>query len=180
MIKKIAIATFALAAGIASAADFVSVDVDHVKASNGAASQAQYVRAGKEIGGIQYGLQSRTSVANEGGMFNSLELTAGKAIGGLTPFVGVGHDNGLNGAVKAGYTYGLVGATAGAQVGPGFALLGVKTRALSTEEVRTKQTVAFTTYSVPLTKTVAANINLSKSYQDIKEDAWGFGLTVKF
>jgi hypothetical protein len=113
-------------------------------------------------------------------MFNSLELTAGKAIGAFTPFVGVGRDNGMNGATGAGYTYGLVGGTLGTRVGPGFALIGAKTRVLSSEESRTKQTVAFTTYSIPLTKAVAANINLSKSYQDIKEDAWGVGLTFKF
>jgi len=182
MFKKIAIAAvIAASASLANAADYVSIDVDHVKSLQGyGESQAQYVRAGKEIAGIQYGLQSRTSVADSGGMYNSLELTAGKNFKAFTPFVGVGHDNGANGAKGQAYTYGLVGATAGTQVGPGFALVGAKTRMFSDETKRTKQTVLFGTYSYPVTKTVAVNLNLSKSYQSIKEDAYGLGLSFNF
>jgi len=180
--KKIAIATaIALAAGLASAADYVSVDVDHVKSNQGYAnSTAQYVRAGKEIGGIQAGLQSRTSVSASGGMYNSLELTAGKAVGAITPFIGWGHDNGANGAQGAAYNYGLVGATTGFKAGPGFALVGVKTRVGSTEANMTNQTVAFGTYSIPVANKVSLNLNVSKSYQDIKENAWGLGLGFAF
>lgn len=180
--KKLAIVSLVSLAFAASAADFVSVDVDQVKdVTTKAVSQAQYIRAGKEIGGLQFGLQSRTAVANSGGMFNSIEGTVGKAVGAITPFVGVGYDNGANGAVKKDYTYGLVGATAGLPVGPGYALVGAKTRIGSNEPGHdTKQTVAFTTYSIPVAKSVAVNVNVSKSYQDIKENAYGLGLTVKF
>lgn len=179
--KKI-FAILALAiSGSAFAADYVSVDVDHVKSNQGYAnSTVQYVRAGKEIGGIQAGLQSRTSVSASGGMYNSLELTAGKNIGPFTPFVGWGHDNGANGAQGAAYNYGLVGATTGIKAGPGFALIGVKTRVGSTEQSMTNQTVAFGTYSIPVASKVSLNINASKSYQDIKENAWGLGLGVAF
>jgi hypothetical protein len=179
--------TFAILAMAVSstvfAADYVSVDVDTVKGRDGAAdSTAQYIRAGKEIGGIQYGLQGRTAtLANNGGMLSSVEVTAGmnsKYIKGMTPFVGVGHDNGFNGG--ASYNYGLVGATYGVPVGPGFALAGVKTRVGSTERVDTKQTVAFATYSIPVAKGVAVNFNASRSYQDIKEDAYGIGLGFSF
>jgi len=183
--KKIAIASLlALAVGAASAADFVSVDVDHVSGRHGQGdSQAQYVRAGKGFGDYQFNLQSRTATVNSGGLLNSLELTAANnkvGFAGITPFVGVGHDNGFNGARGAAYTYGLVGATAGAKIGPGFALVGIKTRVGSDEDVRTKQTVGFATYSVPVAKNVAVNLNASRSGQDIKENAYGVGLQVSF
>lgn len=176
-----------LAMGLASsafAADYVSVDVDNVIGRQGQSnSQAQYVRAGKGFGNYQLGLQSRTATVDGGGMLNSLEATvANTKVGfaGVTPFVGVGHDNGFNGARGAAYTYGLVGATTGFKVGPGFALLGVKTRVGSDEATRTKQTVGFATYSVPVAKNLAVNLNASRSGQDIKEKAYGLGLTVSF
>lgn len=183
MKKIFAILALALT-GTAFAADYVSVDVDSVRGLKGGSdSTAQYVRAGKGFGNYQLGLQSRTATVNGGGMLNSLEATvASNKIGfaGVTPFIGVGHDNGFNGASGGQYTYGLVGATTGVKVGPGFALLGVKTRVGSDEATRTKQTVAFGTYSIPVAKNVSLNLNASKSYQTIKEDALGLGLTVAF
>ena len=178
--KKFAFASLvAIAAFTASAADFVSVDVDHVKNSAGQESSAQYVRAGKTIGGIDFGLQSRTGVGNQGGMFNSLEVTGGRKMGPVAPFVGVGYDNGLNGAKNGQYDYGLVGVTTGTKVGPGFAFGGVKTR-VNWDSSNPKQTVAFGTYSIPLTKAVSVNVNASRSYQTIKESAYGVGLTIGF
>ena len=164
-----------------SAADFVSVDVDHVKdTASKQISNAQYVRAGKEIGGLQFGLQSRTARYNDNtGMFNSLELTAGKSVGGVTPFVGLGYDNAKNGKAGDQYSYGLVGATAGAGVGPGFALAGAKTR-VNWDSANPKQTVVFGTYSVPVAKNVAVNLNVSRSYQTITEKAYGAGISVGF
>jgi hypothetical protein len=174
--KKI-LAILALTVGSSAfAANYVSVDVDHVSASAGGTnSVAQYVRAGTEVSGIQLGVQSRTARLNGGGVLSSLEVTGGKSLGLVTPFVGVGRDNGTNA-----YNYGLVGATAGMPVGPGFAMAGVKTRVGSTETNRTKQTVGFATYSVPVAKNVSVNLNLSKSYQDIKENAVGLGLGFSF
>lgn len=174
----LALATF----GSAFAADFVSIDVDNVQGRKGAGdSTAQYVRAGKGFGDYQLGLQARTATLDAGGMLNSLEATvANRKIGvaGITPFVGVGHDNGFNGGTA--YNYGLVGATYGRPVGPGFLLLGAKTRVGSTEDTRTKQTVTFATYSVPVAKNVSVNLNASRSAQDIKEKAYGLGLTFGF
>jgi hypothetical protein len=184
--KKIAIATaIALAAGLASAADYVSVDVDAVTGLGKGAtdSTAQYVRAGKGFGDYQLSLQSRTANFKNGGLVNSLEVTAANnkvGFAGVTPFVGAGHDNGVNGVKGSPYTYGLVGATYGRPIGPGFALLGVKTRIGSDEHTRTKQTVAFATYSIPVAKNVAVNVNASKSYQDIRENAVGLGLGLSF
>ena len=179
--KKIAIATaIALAAGLASAADYVTIDVDHVNSKKYADSTAQYVRAGKEVAGLQLGLQSRTSVSSAGGMYNSLETTVGKNINGFTPFVGVGFDNGLNGGKGADFRYTLAGVTTGTAIAGGYALVGVKTRLTSTEATMTHQTLAFGTYSYPVAKNVAINLNLSKSYQDIKENAYGLGVGFSF
>jgi hypothetical protein len=176
----LALATF----GTAFAADYVSVDVDAVTGLKGGKdSTAQYVRAGKSFGDYQLGLQSRTANFKNGGLVNSTEVTAANnkiGFAGVTPFVGVGHDNGLNGVKGSPYTYGLVGATAGLPVGPGFALIGVKTRVGSDERTRTKQTLAFATYSVPVVKNVAIELNASKSYETIQENAFGLGLKVSF
>lgn len=182
--KKI-LAILALASfGSAFAADYVSIDVDNVQGRKGAGdSTAQYVRAGKSFGDYQFGLQSRTATLDNGGMLNSLEATVADkkvSFAGITPFVGVGHDNGFNGARGAAFTYGLVGATTGAKVGPGFALLGIKTRVGSDQDVRTKQTVAFATYSVPVAKKLDLNFNVSRSSQSIKENAYGVGLGFRF
>lgn len=184
MKKIIAILALGLA-NVAFAADFVSVDVDKVNGLKGGKdSVAQYVRAGKDFKDMSFGLQSRTAQIEGGGLLNSLELTAAnKKLGvmGITPFVGVGYDNGFNGAHGKSYEYGLVGATFGAKAGPGFALLGAKTRVGSTEDgPRTKQTVGFASYSIPVLKNVAVNLNASRSYQDIKETGYGVGLTFRF
>lgn len=180
--KKFLAALAMLSATSAFAANYVSVDVDRVNGVGHGAkdSVAQYVRAGTELGGIQWGLQSRTArTETNNQLFNSMEITGAKSIGFLSPFVGVGRDNGLNGANP--YNYGLVGATTGFKVGPGFTLLGAKTRVGTTEDgPRTKQTVAFATYSIPVSKTVSLNINASKSYQTIKENSVGLGLGFKF
>lgn len=179
MKKILASVVLAGLATSASAINYVSVDVESVKGREGATdSVAQYVRAGTELGGIQFGVQGRTARFDGGNLVNSLEITGGKAIGALTPFVGVGHDNGFNGASP--FNYAIVGATAGVPVGPGFALVGVKTRVGSTEDTMTKQTLAFGTYSIPMSKTVSFNVNASRSFQDIKEDAVGVGLSFSF
>ena len=180
--KKIALAAvIALTSGVAAAVDFANLDIDHVRdVSNRNMSNAHYLRVGKEVAGLQLNTQVRTQVWNEGGMANSIEVTAGKAIGAITPFVGVGFDNGYNGVKNADYQYGLVGATTGMKVGPGFALAGVKTRVGTTASTETKQTVAFGTYSIPVAKNVDIRLNLSKSYQDIRENAYGVGVGFSF
>jgi hypothetical protein len=181
--KKI-LAILALAVTTSAfAGSYLSVDVDNVLGRDGAKdSTAQYIRAGKEIGGIQYGLQGRTATLKDNsGMFSSVEVTAAKNsinVLGITPFVGVGHDNGKNAGTP--FNYGLVGATYGIKAGPGFLLTGVKTRVGSTEAVNTKQTVTFATYSIPVTKDVSLRLNASRSDQTIKENAFGLGLGVSF
>ena len=179
--KKIVLTSLiALSLG-ASAADFVSVDVDHVRdATTKQISTAEYVRAGKEIAGLQLGLQSRTGIYHNGaGTFSSLETTVGKAIGPVTPYVGYGYDNGVSGNPASRYDYGLVGANVGVKAGPGFALAGVKTRVNWTAS-NPKQTVAWGTYAVPVAKNVSIDLNVSKSYQTITENAYGLGVSFNF
>jgi hypothetical protein len=179
--KKIAIATLAALAFAASAADYASVDVERVTDRvTQAKSVAEYVRVGKEIGGVQYGLQSRTSRPVSGGtMFNSLEVTAGKNVGAFQPFVGIGYDNGTNGALNGQYQYGLVGVTTGLPVGPGYLLGGIKTR-VNWDHNNPKQTVEFATYSIPVAQKVSLNLNASRSGQTIKERALGVGIGIGF
>ena len=183
MKKIFAILALALT-GTAFAADYVSIDVDNVQGRKGASdSTAQYVRAGKGFGNYQLGLQSRTAVVENGGMKNSFEATIANNkvnFAGITPFVGIGHDNGANGASGASYQYGLVGATYGLKAGPGYLLTGVKTRVGSTEDNRTAQTLTFASYSIPVTKDVSVKLNASRSSQTIKESAFGLGLAFNF
>ena len=177
--KKLLLATLFATAMVAQAADFVSVDVDYVKdRDTGQISTAEYIRVGKEIDGIQLGLQGRTSFYHDdSGMLSSIEATVGKNMNGLTPYVGVGYDNGFNGKTQR--TYGVVGANYGLVAGPGFVLTGVKTRVLWDTNVK-EQSVLFATYMLPGAKNVSVNLNISRTYQEIAEDAYGLGLTFKF
>lgn len=165
----------------ASAANFVSFDVDQVKDTrNGANSTAQYFRAGKDMAGLNLGVQVRTAVFDKGGMLNSVEVTAGKDIvKGINSFVGVGYDNGFNGKVNGDFTYGLVGASTGMPVGPAWAFAGAKTR-VNWDDHNPKQTVAFLGASLPLAKHASASVSMSRSYQDITEKAVGLGLRLSF
>jgi hypothetical protein len=180
--KKL-IAVLALAASTtAGASGWASFDVDSVSGRSGAKdSTAQYLRVGKSFGDVNLMVQGRTARFDGGGLVNSVETTVSTrkvSLGPITPFVGFGYDNGFNGGPD--FNYGLVGATVGQPVGPGFAMAGVKTRVGSTQDNMTHQTVAFASYSVPVTKHLGVNFNVSRSSQDIKENAVGLGLGVKF
>ena len=181
--KKLLVATLVAMSFGAQAANFVQVEQEHVSGRKGAdGSEVSYVRFGKDIGDYSLGVQSRTARFNAGGIANSLEVTgSNKNVSalGITPFVGVGHDFGGS-TVGSDYTYGLVGATAGAKIGTGFALVGVKTRVGSDEATRTKQTVTFASYSVPVAKDTSVNVGVSRSAQDIKEKGVSVGVSFGF
>ena len=177
--KKIAIASLIAIAATVQASDFVSYGVDQVtnRVSN-QQSIAQYVRAGTSLGGFNLGLQNRNARTNDNqSMFNSLELTVGKTVFGISPFVGVGFDNGGDGAKP--YEYGLVGANAGVKVGPGYAMAGVKTR-VNWDSANPKQTVAFVSYDVPVISKVSVGVGVSQSYQDIQDRAVGLTVSIGF
>lgn len=181
MKKLIAVLTLA-ASTTAGASGWASFDVDSVRGRNGASdSTAQYLRVGKNFGDIDLMVQGRTARFDGGGLVNSVETTLSTrkvSLGPITPFVGFGYDNGFNGGPD--FNYGLVGATIGQKVGPGFAMSGVKTRVGSTQDNMTHQTVVFASYSVPVTRHLGVNLNVSRSSQDIKENAVGLGVGVRF
>lgn len=179
MKKTLLTALIALGFGTAQAAGFISYDLDQVKADakGGKDSQAHYVRAGAPVMGLDTMMQLRTASFDGGGMVHSVELTAAKRLGPISPFVGVGHDLGFNGSKS--FQYGLVGVSGGMPIGKLYAFAGAKTR-VNWDDNNPKQTVTFLGVSAPLAKDLSANIGVSKSTQDIKESAWGLGLRKSF
>lgn len=180
MKKSLFALTLALAATVALADNSVSLNVDRVRnIDTDAVSQAQTLRVSKDAGQLNLGLQVRTSVAEAGGLGNSIEGTVGTKVGPVQVFGGVGHDNGANGVRGAAYQYGVLGASAGTKLGPVGVFGGVKTR-VNWETNAPKQTLGFVGASYALTKAVSAEASFSRSYQDIREDAFGFGVKVAF
>lgn len=170
--------SLATIAATASAANYMSVDLDRVKDDkSGVVSHAQYVRAGVDAYGLNLGLQVRTATFSGGGMVNSLEGTAGKNFGPVNLFAGVGHDNGWNGGRH--FQYGLLGGSIGMPLGPVYGFAGVKTR-VNNSDANPSQTVTFAGVSNNLTKNVSVNVGWSKSFQDIRETALGVGVRVGF
>lgn len=177
---KKTILSIALAIGFGSAqAGWISYDLDHVKADakGGSDSQAHYIRAGGEVAGLSTMMQARSASFDKGGLVHSVELTAGKQMGFISPFVGVGHDLGFNGSKS--FQYGLIGVSTGMPLGKLFAYGGAKTR-VNWDDHNPKQTVTFVGVSMPITKQLSANVGASKSTQDIKETAVGAGFRITF
>jgi hypothetical protein len=177
---KKTILSIALAIGFGSAqAGWISYDLDNVKADakGGSDSQAHYIRAGGEVAGLSTMMQARSASFDKGGLVHSVELTAGKQMGFISPFVGVGHDLGFNGSKS--FQYGLVGLSTGMPLGKLFAYAGAKTR-VNWDDHNPKQTVTFVGVSLPITKQLSANLGASKSTQDIKETAVGAGFRITF
>lgn len=177
---KKTILSIAMAVGFSAAqAGWISYDLDNVKADakGGSDSQAHYIRAGGTVAGFNTMMQARTASFDKGGMVHSVELTAGKQVGPVNPFVGVGHDLGFNGSGS--FQYGLLGVSAGVPLGKLYAYGGVKTR-VNWDDNNPKQTVSFLGVSMPITKALSANVGASKSTQDIKETAFGAGIRVSF
>lgn len=171
----------ALSLGFATTAQaaWISYDVDQVKADakGGKDSTAHYLRAGFSAAGLDTMIQTRSAAFNGGGLVHSVEATVGKKIGLVTPFVGMGHDLGYNGAKS--FEYGLVGASTGMKLGPLWTYAGAKTR-LNFDDANPKQTVTFIGASMPLTKSLSVNAGYSKSTQDIREHAVGVGARLSF
>jgi hypothetical protein len=173
--------TIALSLGFATSAQasWISYDVDQVKADakGGKDSTAHYFRAGFSAAGLDTMIQARSAAFDGGGLVHSVEATVGKPIGMLTPFVGVGHDLGFNGAKS--FNYGLIGASTGMKIGPLWGYAGAKTR-LNFDDANPKQTVRFIGASLPVSKKLSVNAGYSKSTQDIREHAVGIGARLSF
>lgn len=163
------------------AANFVSFDVDQVRDTRTKAeSVAQYFRAGKDMAGFNMGVQVRTAVFDQGGMLNSVEVTAGKDIvKGVNTYLGFGYDNGFNGKKNGDFNYGIVGVSTGMPLGSAWGFAGAKTR-VNWDVDNPKQTVAFLGVSMPITKKTSASLSVSRSWQDIEEKAAGVGLRFSY
>jgi uncharacterized SAM-dependent methyltransferase len=178
--KSVIVIILSTLTNVVSAADYVSVGLSNSKdVITGKYSDVQYIRAGKEINGLQYDLQSRVALNSSKAMFNSIDVTVGKSFGNITPFIGVGKTESVAVTGFRSYKYGVVGAKTVINLGLGTASLGLKTRFLNTE-TNTDETILYTSYSVPLTNTVSLGLNLSKTYQDIKKEEVGINLNIKF
>ena len=180
--KKILIATLTTLAFAAQAANYIQVEQENVQArlKDGSDSAVTYLRAGKDFGDYNVGLQSRTARFDNGGTATSLETYLSNkkvSVLGVTPFVGVGHDFGSS--TSRAYNYGLVGATTGVKVGPGFAMVGVNTR-VDTNADDPKQTVGWVSYAHPIAKNVALTVGLSRSGETIKERGVSAGVSFGF
>ena len=174
--KNILIATvITLATGAASAANFVSLDLSRVESSR----TEQVIRGGTAMQGFDLGLQARTELHRGGdSRFNNLEATAGKKLGPVNVFGGLGYDNG-HGPKSKNYQYGLVGASTGANLGPVYTFVGAKTR-LNWDSAAPEQTSVFAGVRYPLSKSMSVELEVGQSYQDIKEKTAGVGLRVGF
>lgn len=167
--------------GVAQAANFVSFDLEQVKnVDSKEKSSAQVVRAGKDMFDLNFGLEARNQVMDKGGMFNRVEVTAGKKLlKHFDTFVGFGHDNGFNGAKHGSFQYAVVGTGLSHKVGPFTGTVGVKTR-LNWESDNPKQTLGFVGLALPVNKAVSVNAGFNKSFQDIKEESWNVGVKFAF
>ena len=199
--KKLLITSAMMLTSLFSTAGTVGVDVDHVRNAAGQVSgMAHILRWNDTVDGINYGLSNRTVTygsnpsspvpsaklrsADGWGMWNNFEGSVGKTFDiGLpfkvSPFVAAGYDDGRNGAVNASFWYTRVGVGTGFPVGPGRLNLGVNTR-LNFESSDPKQSVVSAVYSVPVTQKLSVSLRVINSYQTIKEDYRGIGLTYKF
>jgi hypothetical protein len=184
--KKLLITSALMLTSLFSTAQSVGVDHDRVYNRqlkiNG---DAQWLRVNHTVDGINYGVLSRQTKYDTGlGLWTNLEGSVGKTFDiGLpfkvSSFVAAGYDAGRNGAVNASFWYTRVGVGTGFPVGPGRLNLGVNTR-LNFEPSDPKQSVVSAVYSVPVTEKLSVSLRVINSYQTIKEDYRGIGLTYRF
>ena len=184
--KKLLITSAMMLTSLFSTAQTVGVDYDRVyNRQLKITGDAHWLRVNNTVDGINYGVLSRTTKYDTGlGLWTNFEGSVGKTydIGlpfKISPFVAAGYDDGRNGAVNASFWYTRVGVGTGFPVGPGRLNLGVNTR-LNFEPSDPKQSVVSAVYSVPVTQKLSVSLRVINSYQTIKEDYRGIGLTYRF
>lgn len=173
--KKIVTAAILSAAliGATHAATTVGLDLERVKDSNtGVVGQAQVLRVNSDFKGMGVGLQVRSTDSDR-----VFEATLGKKFGMVTAFGGLAHNNGLVG--NADYNYAVVGASAGAKIGPVQVTAGVKTR-VNWNEANPDQTTVFAGASYPLARSTNLVAGVSKSYRGIEQSTMSVGLSYAF
>lgn len=206
--KKLLITSAMMLTSLLSMAGTIGVDQDHVynKAAD-VGGQAHILRWSDTIDGIDYGLSNRvttygsnpnSSVASSKlksssgwGMWSTFEGSVGKSYAinstlTLRPYVGMGYDDGQNGAVGTGYWYGRVGVAAGVKIGPGRWNTAI-TRRVNHESGHLEQTMWLNNYSIPINDRFSVNLRASRGWQDALgvvpktyEDYTGIGITYKF
>jgi len=182
--KKI-LTTLALIVSIssASAANFIEFAYDNVHADPSSKDgAAQTIRIGKDVGGVNLGLQAKSRTVEAGGIKSSVEANVGKEfnLSGIVvkPFAGIGHDDGT-GKTSTGFEYGLVGIAAGTKINVFNVGASIKQR-INWDSVAPEQTVVGAFVGYPITKDFETRINLGQSFRDIKEKSIGVALVAKF
>jgi hypothetical protein len=206
--KKLFIASAMMLTSLLSTAGTIGVDVDYVYNKAGdVGGTAHILRWNDTIDGINYGLSNRTvrygsnpnsdvpsaklKSADGWGMWNNFEGSVGKTFKitdsfALSPFVGLGYDDGQNGAVGTAYGYGRIGVSTGFQIGPGRWNTTL-TRRVNYEPGHLEHSMWLNNYSIPLNDRISVNLRISRGWQDklgivpkTYEDYKGIGFTYKF
>jgi len=179
--KKILIALSVMLTSMLTMAQTVGVDVDRVyNRQLKIYGDAHWMRVNATVDGVNYGLLNRTTKYDTGlGLWNNLEGSVGKTLGAFTPFVAAGYDDGRNGGINKAFWYTRVGVGTGFAMGPGRLNLSVNTR-VNFEQSDPKQSIVSVVYSVPVSDKVSVSLRVINSYQTIKEDYRGVGLTYRF
>jgi hypothetical protein len=184
--KKLLIVLSVMLTSVLATAQSVGVDVDRVyNRELKIHGDAHWLRVNNTVDGINYGVLSRTTKYDTGlGLWNNLEGSVGKTydIGlpfKISPYVAAGYDDGRNGGVNKAFWYTRIGVGTGFDVGTGRLNLGMNTR-VNFEQNDPKQSIVSVVYSVPVTEKLSVSLRVINSYQTIKEDYHGIGLTYRF
>lgn len=139
-------------------------------------TDVQYYRMSNDLGnGLSFNVQARNGRAvSTGALSQSLEGGLSSSVGPVFVGAGLGHDFG----VKE-YNYGYVIGGVAAPVGPVVANAGIKYSAGLTGS-NPSSTLVFAGVSYPVTKTVAVEGGLTRSYRDFKENALNVGIKFNY
>lgn len=180
MRKLLLALSLASAVGVAQAATF-GANVERIKdTDSNVSTNVQHLSAAAQVFKMDMNLDVRSQMQDSEFHLKSAEVTLGKKLlKHVDVFAGLGHEAGFQGANADKFQYAVVGAKTGMKLGPFDAHAGVKTR-VHWEDNKPKQTHLFAGLAHPLTKQMTLHVNASKSYQDVKENAFSAGLSYKF
>ena len=179
MKKAVVAAAVAGALGLVSVAQAAGFSVTQQFVTDRASkveSQAQVLTYTHDVGKYGVTLLSRTArFENGGGLINSLELTAGRALGPVYVFGGVGHDNGAKQ-----FQYGLVGVAHSLPINKELSLYTAVSSRLNWETHAPEQHLARVGLSLAMSKHASLNAGFMHSSGDIKERGVTVGAAFRF
>jgi len=180
MRKLLLALTLASAVGVAQAATF-GAHLERVKdTDSNVSNNVQNFHVASKMFKMDMNLNVRSQMEDKEFHLKNAEVTLGKKLlKRVDVFAGLGHEAGYQNTNAEKFQYAVVGAKTGMKLGPFDAHAGVKTR-VHWEDNKPKQTHLFAGLAHPLTKAVTLHVNASKSYQDVKENAFSAGVSVKF